>query len=183
MRTLRTARLVLRGLGPRDQALLADFDTRNRDFLAPWEPLRDESYFGADRVASSIRADAAAARRGVGFRWHLFLRGQPGCIVGSVALTNIVRGVFLSCHLGYRLDGAETGRGLMTEAVEAVVTHALGPLGLHRVEANVMPRNTASLAVLARCGFVEEGLSRQYLKIAGVWEDHRRHVRFSEVPR
>jgi ribosomal-protein-alanine N-acetyltransferase len=64
----------------------------------------------------------------------------------------------------------------MTEAVAAVVTQAFTTLGLHRIEANAMPRNAASRRVLARLGFDEEGVSRHYLKIAGVWEDHVRHV-------
>jgi len=176
-------RLELRGLEPEDAGLLLDFDLRNRDFLAPWEPERSQDYFTLDRARSSVRADGQAAVRGDGFRWHLFRPGEPGRILGSVAVTNLVRGVFLSCHLGYRLDRDETGRGSMTEAVAAVVDHVLGPLGLHRIEANVLPRNRSSLGVLLRLGFEDEGLSRTYLKINGVWEDHRRFVKFSGEPR
>lgn len=176
MDRLSTARLILRPLTPKDVPLLLDFDLRNRDHLAPWEPIREPLYFTEVRAASSIKADRKAARNGTGFRWHLFVKGDPHRIVGSVSLTNIVGGVFLSCHLGYRLDGGATGRGYMTEAVRAVVNYAFGPLGLHRVEANVMPRNAASRRVMARLGFAEEGLAHRYLKIAGVWEDHIHHV-------
>jgi ribosomal-protein-alanine N-acetyltransferase len=176
MNRLETPRLVLRALTQRDAPLLLDFDLRNRAFLAPWEPLRDEQYFTLARAQAAIRADARTARRDTGYRWHLFLNREPRRIVGSVALSNIVHGAFLSTHLGYRLDGESTGKGLMTEAVGEVLRQAFGTLGLHRVEANAMPRNAASRRVLARLGFVEEGLSRRYLRIAGVWEDHLRHV-------
>jgi ribosomal-protein-alanine N-acetyltransferase len=176
---LTTERLVLRGLGTRDVDRLLAFDTANRAFLAPWEPARDDRYLTAERVVRSIRGDAGAAKRGDGYRWHLFLAGDPDTIIGSVSLSNIVRGVFLSCHLGYRLGESWTGRGAMTEAVQRVLDQAFGPLGLHRVEANVLPRNRASRAVLRRLGFEEEGLCRTYLKINGVWEDHLRHVRFA----
>lgn len=176
---LQTARLVLRTLTPRDVPLLLDFDTRNRHWLAPWEPQRDESYFTALRCLSTIRGDQRTVRRGTGCRWHLFLASHPNRIVGSVGLSNLVGGVFLSAHLGYRLDEHETGKGYMGEAVAAVVDYAFEVLGLHRIEANVMPRNTASRHLLASLGFEEEGLARRYLKIAGVWEDHLHHVRFN----
>ena len=179
MLVLETPRLILRTLTPQDLPLLLDFDRRNREWLAPWEPLRDEDYLGEARVLSSIRADARSVRRGTGVRFHLFARGQSGRILGSASLSNMVTGVFLSAHLGYRLDGQETGQGLMGEAVGCVVDYAFEDLGLHRIEANVMPRNTASRHLLKRLGFEEEGLARRYLKIAGAWEDHIHHVRFN----
>lgn len=180
MNPLETPRLVLRALTPKDAPLLLDFDLRNREFLASWEPRRDELYFTLTRALAAVKADARSARRDTGYRWHLFLKTDRKTIIGSVGLSNIVHGAFLSTHLGYRLDGTMTGRGLMTEAVREVVHQAFTTLGLHRIEANVMPRNAASRRVLARLGFVEEGLSRRYLKIAGVWEDHLRHVLLNE---
>ena len=68
----------------------------------------------------------------------------------------------------------------MTEAVNQVVTYAFDSLGLHRIEGNIMPRNKASIGVAKKCGFAEEGLSRKYLKINGVWEDHLHFVRLNE---
>jgi ribosomal-protein-alanine N-acetyltransferase len=64
----------------------------------------------------------------------------------------------------------------MTEAVAAVVELAFGPLQLHRVEANIIPRNMPSRRVVEKLGFVNEGLSPKYLKINGVWEDHMHYV-------
>lgn len=91
-----------------------------------------------------------------------------------------MRGAFQSCFLGYKLDGALCGRGYMTQAVEACTRFAFGPAALHRVEANVMPRNTASLRVLKKCGYRPEGLARRYLRINGAWEDHIHMVRLNE---
>jgi ribosomal-protein-alanine N-acetyltransferase len=180
MERLSTPRLILRGLTPKDAPLLLDFDLRNRSFLSTWEPQRTELYFTATRALAAVKADARSARRSLAYRWHLFLRSDPRRIVGSVALSNIVEGAFLSALLGYRLDGALTGQGLMSEAVGAVVEFAFSVLGLHRIEANVMPKNTASRRLLTRLGFEEEGLARRYLKIAGVWEDHLHHVKFNK---
>lgn len=177
---LKTERLILRTLTEGDAPLLLDFDTRNREFLAPWEPLREASYFTLARAQSSIRADALMARRRLGYRWHFFLKDDPGRIVGSVAVSGIIRGAFWSAYLGYRLEGTMTGRGLGTEGVGAAVDWALGPGGLHRVEANVMPHNAPSRRLLVRLGFHEEGLALRYLNIAGVWQDHLHFARLAE---
>ena len=64
-------------------------------------------------------------------------------------------------------------------AVEMVVQYAFDTLELHRIEGNVMPRNAASLRVLAKNHFVNEGLSKYYLKINGRWEDHVHMVRIN----
>lgn len=69
----------------------------------------------------------------------------------------------------------------MTQAVEAVTQMAFTQLNLHRIEANVMPRNTASLGVLQKCGFEHEGVAKKYLKINGVWEDHIHMVKLNET--
>jgi ribosomal-protein-alanine N-acetyltransferase len=143
--------------------------------------LREDLYYTETRALGAIRADARAARRGTAYRWHLFLREDPLRIVGSLSLSSIVEGAFLSALLGYRLDGAMTGQGLMAEAVRSVVGYAFGTMGLHRIEANVMPRNEASRKLLIGLGFVEEGTARKYLKIAGHWEDHVHHVLFNEA--
>ena len=99
---------------------------------------------------------------------------SDGAIVGTITLSQIFRKVFQNAYLGYLLFDNFTGRGLMTEAVELVLKYAFQSLKLHRVEANVQPHNTASIAVLQRTNFTKEGFSRKYLKIGGRWRDHER---------
>jgi ribosomal-protein-alanine N-acetyltransferase len=94
--------------------------------------------------------------------------------VGALELSQIVMGVFRSAYLGYYLGAPYAGQGLMSEAIALVLTHAFTEMGLHRVEANIQPDNTASLALVAKLGFVREGYSRRYLKIRGRWRDHER---------
>lgn len=93
-----------------------------------------------------------------------------------VSLNQIFMGPFQNAMLGYWLGVAHTGRGYMTEGLALAVRHAFSDLGLHRVEANIRPENAASLALIRRLGFREEGYSPRYLEIAGVWADH---VRFA----
>ncbi|MEK8045092.1 GNAT family N-acetyltransferase [Ideonella margarita] len=64
-------------------------------------------------------------------------------------------------ELGYVLGQAHWHGGWMFEACEALVAHAFGPLGLRRLEAEVNPANAASMALIRRLGFTQEGLLRQ----------------------
>ena len=85
---------------------------------------------------------------------------------------NVVREPLLSAYVGYWCDARRTRRGITTAAVALAVDHCFGPVGLHRLEATVRPENAASLRVLAKLGFRQEGLFRRYLDVAGDWRDH-----------
>jgi ribosomal-protein-alanine N-acetyltransferase len=101
-------------------------------------------------------------------------RNSDAAIVGVVNINAIVRGTFLSASLGYYVGAPFAGCGYMTAGLRAAVRHAFGQLGLHRLEANIQPDNARSLALVRRCGFTREGISRQFLYIAGAWRDHER---------
>jgi [ribosomal protein S5]-alanine N-acetyltransferase len=95
-----------------------------------------------------------------------------GAIVGMIQLSSVSRGVWENATLGYWVAESRNGRGVATEAVAQAVAFAFGRLGLHRVQAGVMPRNLRSLRVLEKNGFRHEGVAERYLRIAGRWEDH-----------
>jgi ribosomal-protein-alanine N-acetyltransferase len=165
----KTERMSLVQLGPKASELVVDYVSRNRLFLDSWEPVRDETYYTADYQAEILEKEAKLSEQEQLFKvWMLY----NDRIIGSISLSNIVRGAFQSCHLGYRMDGELVSQGLMTEGIKAVITHAFEELQLHRIEANIMPRNKASMKVVQKLGFYEEGLAYKYLKINGVWEDH-----------
>jgi len=87
-------------------------------------------------------------------------------------VVNIVRGTSLAGQVGYWLDQAVAGRGVMPTALALAVDHCFGPVGLHRVQVDVRPENAASRRVVAKLGFREEALFRRYLDIDGAWRDH-----------
>ncbi|MEP7281521.1 MAG: GNAT family protein [Rubrivivax sp.] len=97
-----------------------------------------------------------------------------GELAGAVNLTNVVHGNFRSGYLGYFAFAGHERRGMMRSALLAVIRHAFGPLRLHRVEANIQPGNTASIALARACGLQREGFSPAYLKVGGRWRDHER---------
>ena len=101
-------------------------------------------------------------------------RAKDGKIVGAINMSQIFRKSFQNAYLGYSPGVKYTGSGFMTEAVRLILRFAFKDLKLHRVEANVQPHNTDSIAVLQRCGFTKEGFSPKYLKISGKWCDHER---------
>ena len=102
-------------------------------------------------------------------------------VIGDLTFNNIVRGAFQSCHLGYKIDGRQLNQGFMTEALRCAIAYVFSELKLHRIEANIMPRNARSRRVVEKLGFVQEGLARKYLKINGAWEDHFHYVLLNDA--
>lgn len=163
---------------PMAREVLAFYE-RNRDHLEPWEPTREPKFYTLGYQEMLLEAHLKEFIRGRSLRF--WLRGKDsGALVGAVNLNQIMREPFQSCLLGYKMDAQYTGQGLMTEAVAEIGAIAFGACGLHRIEANVIPRNKASKLVLLRNGFALEGLSHKYLRINGQWEDHERYALLNE---
>ena len=99
-------------------------------------------------------------------------RSTDDTLVGGLTLSNIRRGVAQACSLGYWIGAPHARQGYMSRAVAAVVPFVFETLQLHRLEAACLPDNAASISLLRKCGFVEEGYARRYLRINGVWQDH-----------
>ncbi len=93
-------------------------------------------------------------------------------VMGVCNYTNIVRGTFQSCHLGYALARRHEGQGVMFETLNLTNQYMFKDMGLHRIMAGYLPHNERSGQLLERLGFEKEGFARRYLKINGRWEDH-----------
>ncbi len=152
---------------------MAAFAVANRDHLAPWDPVRSEEYFTIEHWRRELAGALTQALDGSSVRLILTLRNEPTAAVqGTCTVSNIVRGPFQAAYLGYALDRRAVGSGLMTEALTAVIQYCFDQLNLHRLMANYMPTNVRSASLLRRLGFVPEGYARDYLLLAGRWQDH-----------
>jgi ribosomal-protein-alanine N-acetyltransferase len=161
--------VLLRPVRLRDGAAWSRLRLRDEDYLRIWEPEAEGTW--AERfttmawpvMCSGLRA---TARRGQALPFAVTLDGR---FVGQITLGNLVRGSLRSAWVGYWVESQAAGGGVGTAAVD----HAFGPVGLHRIEATVRPENVASLRVLAKLGFRDEGLLQRYLEVDGAWRDHR----------
>ncbi len=152
---------MIRPLVPRDAEELTRLLVANRSFLAPYDPLRPESFF-------TTRAQRDRIKRSE----HLFAILDGDRIAGTIAISNVVYGAFRSANTGYWVDSARNGRGLASRALAAVVEHAFAELDLHRLEAGTLVDNVGSQRVLEKNRFVRIGVAPHYLHIAGAWRDH-----------
>ncbi|WP_418275708.1 GNAT family N-acetyltransferase [Isoptericola jiangsuensis] len=163
------AGVTLRLVGIDDGPALAAARRRDREHLAPWEPVRPEGFEDVDQHVDRIRDQLDGHRAG---RLVPYVLEQDGRIVGSLTVSDVVLGAFCSAHVGYWLASDLTGHGVMTAAVRASAVQARDVLGLHRLQAATLPHNTPSQHVLARAGFEQIGYAPAYLQIAGRWQDH-----------
>jgi [ribosomal protein S5]-alanine N-acetyltransferase len=155
---------MIRPLQPEDAAELAALYAANRDFLAPYEPVRPEDFFTAAGQRERIERQLADET-------HPFAILDDGAIAGTINVFHIMREALQSCTIGYWIDEARNGRGLATGAVEDVVVYAFGELALHRVEAATLLDNVASQRVLEKASFERIGVARRFLLINGEWRD------------
>lgn len=167
-----TERLVLKVLNKAYAEIVLDYFQRNKTFLEEWEVIRDNEFYTIEFQESQLEKELSLIENGSMFKLWIFKKGDGDKVIGSIAFNNIVRGAFLSCHLGYRLDKDEINKGYMTEAIQKGINIIFDDLKLHRIEANIMPKNKQSLKVVEKLGFYNEGLAYKYLKINGKWEDH-----------
>ena len=155
---------MIRTVRPEDAEELAALYSANREFLAPYEPVRPDDFFTADGQRKRLERQIADGT-------HPFAILDDGAIAGTINVFHIVRESLQSCTIGYWIDHARNGRGLATGAVEDVVAYAFGELALHRVEAATLLDNVASQRVLEKAAFDRIGVARRFLRINGEWRD------------
>jgi len=170
--SLRTQRLTLRLPDPGEAQAVLDYIHRNRDFHRDSDPMRPGTYTTVGFWERQLTMNREEALVGRSFRFFLF---QGTDIVGVANLSFIRRGAMQAASLGYALDKDAEGKGLMAEALQAVIAFAFDDLGLHRIEADHLPENERSAKVLARLGFRIEGYAERFLLMRdGQWHDHVR---------
>lgn len=150
----------------------------SESFLAPWEPLRMGDEFERPAFRRKVMATRNDARCDAAYGYLIFTR-EHDVMVGGLTLGLVRRGVAQASTLGYWMGASFAGKGLMSDAVDAICRHAFADLHLRRIEAACLPHNMRSRRVLEKNGFRLEGLARQYLCIAGAWADHVTYARLA----
>lgn len=173
---LSSDRLLLREMTLRDQLAWIDLRNANAMWLKPWDPTNP---LGAPEPMSfrqMLAAKRAAAHAGSGYSWVMTLpqlHSKNPPIIGQVSVSGIQYGAARTASIGYWIDSSHAGFGLMPEACALVIDHCFQTLALHRLEINIRPENAASLRVVQKLGFRDEGVRKRFLHIDGAWRDHR----------
>ena len=179
---IETERLCLQPLAPRDSDKVLAYNERNMEFFRPWLPAYGPDFFSERFHQLWLKRDAEELKAGRQLKLFIFEREDTKLtrVIGDISFSNIVLGVLRSCFVGYKIDRQENSKGYMTEALAHAIQYMFEVRQLHRIEANIMPRNLASQRVVEKLGFEQEGLSKSYLKINSVWEDHLRYALINE---
>lgn len=176
MATLEDDGVRLRPLRYRDRTAWQAVRASNVEWLRPWEassPVPSRSVSFTEYVTESRRL----ARRGEALTFVIEVDDE---IVGQLSVSPIVLGALRGASIGYWVSRHVAGRGIAPTAVAVAGDYCFAGLGLHRLEINIRPENTASLRVVAKLGFRDEGLRRRYLHIDGDWRDHRTFALLAE---
>lgn len=174
--TLHGRRVILRTMNELDYEGWREVRVRCHDWLVKWEPRSAHASSLAEDQRSFVSRCAVRERErqmGTAFGFGIFFGGR---FVGEITLSSIQRGPLQSAFIGYWIDEAVAGQGLMPEAVVTILQYSFESLRLHRVEVNIIPRNGASRRVVEKLGLRSEGVAERYLEIDGAWEDHARYA-------
>ena len=161
--------ITLRNFTPGDAEKLLDYYIRNKEYLAPFEPNRDSSFYTLENQISLLNESYKQLLNGTSIDMGIF---KDNRLIGKLKLSNIVYGSLKSGILGYSIDEKEQGHGYMKESVELFLKYAFEECDMHRVEASAMVDNIKSRKVLSGCKFKLVGINEKYLLINGVWRDH-----------
>lgn len=171
MHQLSTDRIQLSLAHPSFAAATAALHLRNTDHFRIGSPAHllvpQTERFWSERIEELVYIQESGA--GVSFYGTLPVTDE---LILEIHVSNIVRGSFQACHIGYKIDQQWQGKGLMSEALTAVIQYLFDDMKLHRIMANYQPDNMRSGRLLQRLGFTEEGLAKDYLFLDGQWRDH-----------
>lgn len=164
---LTTARLLLREITLDDAAFwLRNFSDPEVVELTAYEPPRDVEGAKAEILEFAIHP----FQERTGFRWGIALRGNDE-LIGTLGYHGWIREGANRARVGYDLLREHRRRGLMTEAMRAILAYGFDRMSLHRVEALTDPRNVPSIRLLERLGFRREGTLRENTHFRGRFVD------------
>lgn len=166
-----TKRLYLRILQARDAAIVLSFYERNRDFLEPFEPDRVSLFYTLAFHQTQLTYEYNLMQDHKMLRLFLFDKKQPDTVIGTVSLQQIQKGAFCNCSISYKMDQTVLQKGYAFEALTKLIEIAFYEYDLHRIEAGIVPTNLASLHLIEKLGFKQEGIAHSSVRLKGTWQD------------
>ncbi|MBE0696431.1 MAG: GNAT family N-acetyltransferase [Anaerolineaceae bacterium] len=153
---LETSRLILRRMRRADNAAL--FGILSDDKVTRYYD--DESFTDTGQAVHQIEAWEQGFANQRCIRWGIVRKGEHE-IIGTCGFYG-----FHTRHkrasIGYELARAAWRQGFMTEALAAIMDYGFHEIGLNRIDAVVIPANTASIKLLEKLGFSNEGILKEY---------------------
>lgn len=159
----------LRLATPEDAEAFLRYYTRNKEFLSPFEPRREDEFYTIRGQKKALEDSYRAYLAGSAINFGIFLKGS---LIGKIQISGITYGSFRSAIVGYGLGKDTEGKGYMQDALSTVIDYSFEELGLHRLEASTLPENLRSQKTLEYNGFRKVGFNEKYLYISGEWRDH-----------
>ena len=173
--TYETERLFLRICNYEQAEQVLRFLEKNRTAFEPWEPLHSPYFYTTDYQTRTLDAEFKLMLQLRHIRYYLFLKEKPQEIIGTVCFSHIRTTDDKSCRIGYKIASAYQNQGYGKEALCFLLPTIHYDLNLHRIEADIMPSNTASIHLIESLGFCYEGIARSSHEICGTWKDHARY--------
>ncbi|MBW4438209.1 MAG: GNAT family N-acetyltransferase [Pleurocapsa minor GSE-CHR-MK-17-07R] len=164
---LTTERLILRQMTMADVPAIQVLISDPRVMRYMGKDPTDDIQASVEKVERNQRNFKALTE----IRWALTLKADSDSLfLGDVSLHHI-NTYDSHAELGYALGHDHWGKGLMNEAIQAVLGFGFGPLGMHRIEANIDIENARSKAVLERNGFQYDGSLRERFRVVNGYAD------------
>lgn len=177
---IETDRLALRLLDKKGADKVLEFLKENREDFSKYEAYKQEIYFTKFYQEHILQNEYEAAMKKGYLRYYIFEKSEGEHVIGTVSVGQLRSYPYCSGILGYKMAVRKKNQGYATEAVGAVCRAAYEYLGVHRLEAYVLEENRASVRVLEKCGFLQEGTCRKNLNINGIWRDHLLYAKINE---
>ncbi|MCR5196273.1 MAG: GNAT family N-acetyltransferase [Pseudobutyrivibrio sp.] len=167
-----TPNLTLKVLDKNSADLVLDFYNRNGKVFEKYEPLLGENFYTLAHQRKLLEFEQQNILKLFMIRYWIFEKDNPNRIIGTLSYRNIVRPIYESCIIGYKMDQEFTNRGYCSEAIKHTIPIITSEYGIHRIEALIMPDNAPSIHMVEKLGFKYEGLLHDKIVINGERLDH-----------
>ncbi len=163
---IETERLLLRCLTMNDAATFFSLRT-NKKVIEHFNRAPDESL---EATILKMEEILQMQEKNEAILWVIIFKDNPAEMIGNIGYWRIVKEHYRA-EIGYLLSPDHWKKGIMKEAMNAVIDHAFTSMNLHSIEANINPDNIASGALLESCGFIKEAYHKENYYYDGVFYD------------